>query len=77
MTLPNGTTIDQYSAAFLTSIPNNYLTTSTTIAQSQINNSTGWLTTAIASNAAAIAAIVAGSLFVDAAGALIYAKIRI
>ena len=34
VTMPNGTTIDQNSAAFLTTIPNNYLTTSTSIAQS-------------------------------------------
>ena len=77
VTLPNGTTIAQNSAAFLTSIPNNYLTTSTSISQSQINDTSVWLTTAIAANASAIAAIAAGSLFVDAAGVLIYAKIRI
>ena len=73
MTLPNGTTIDQNSAAFLTSIPNIYLTTSTSISQSQIKDTSGWLTTAIAANASAIAAIAAGSLFVDVAGAFIYA----
>ena len=39
-TLPNGTTIDQYSLAYLTSIPSTYLTTSSTTPSTQISGLT-------------------------------------
>jgi hypothetical protein len=74
VTLPNDIITNQNSAAFLTSVPNNYLTATTSISQSEINEAnSGCISTAIISTATSAAACAVANALYTTDGALVYA----